>query len=270
MAEIAEVKAPPSQKGKPKPRSEVASPYYDLDKCIELARVMHSQAGGTCDRAQLALLLKYSGVKNGGFLSRVSSAKMFGLIEENGDKLTLTERAKQILSPVMPEDAERAKVEAFLGIDFFAQLYARFEGQALPTEVGLKNLFENTYKVVPDRVIPALRVFMDSADSAGFFRLAGNRSRMTRPIATGADATQVTPLRPPTPPKPQTEHGSEAQHGGSGGGGNGGGIDPALLGLIKNLPPAGSKLGPKRRKALTDAFAATINFLYPEEEEEGS
>jgi hypothetical protein len=269
MAEIAEVKAPPSQKGKPKPRSEVASPYHDLDKCITVAKVIR-EAGGTCDRAQLALLLKYSGVKNGGFLSRVSSAKMFGLIEENGDKLTLTERAKQILSPVMPDDAEKAKVEAFLSVNFFSQLYERFNGQALPNEVGLKNLFENTYKVVPDRVIPALRVFMDSADSAGFFRLSGNRSRMTLPINSGGAGvrSQVFPPQPPPPP-PKPEGDSDAQHGGSGGGGSGGGIDPALLGLIKNLPPAGSKLGPKRRKALTDAFTATINFLYPEEEEEG-
>jgi hypothetical protein len=271
MAEIAEVKAPPSQKGKPKPRSGVASPYHDLDKSIDVARVIHTQGGGTCDRAQLALMLKYSGVNNGGFLSRVSSAKMFGLIEENGDKLTLTERAKQILSPVMSDDALKAKVQAFLGVEFFAQLFQRFNGQALPSEVGLKNLFESTYKIVPDRIIPALRVFMDSADSAGFFKMAGNRSRMTMPIATGSETLppKVTPLQP-LPATPQADLATTAQqHGGSGGGGNGGGIDPALLGLIKNLPPAGSKLGPKRRKALTDAFSATINFLYPEEEEEG-
>jgi hypothetical protein len=60
--------------------------------------------------------------------------------------------------------------------------------------------------------------------------------------------------------------------GGNGGNGSGDGdggspIDPALMGLIRNLPSPGSNLGPKRRKALVDAFAATINFLYPEEED---
>lgn len=263
MAELAEVKAPPSQKGKPKPKSEVSYPYYDLDKSIDVARVIHAEAGGTCDRAQLAGLLKYSGVRNGGFLSRVSAAKMFGLLEENLDKLTLTERAKIILSPVMPADAEKAKVEAFLSVDLFSRIYDQFKGQALPAEVGLKNLLQTQYKIVPDRVIPALRVLMDSAESAGFFKVSGNRSRMTEPIIASNGSTPPQDNLPPPPPP--SEH--KKRHGGGTGDG-GGDIHPALLGLIQNLPPPGSTLGPKRRKALTDAFASTINFLYPEEEEE--
>lgn len=267
MAELAEVKAPPSQKGKPKPKSEVAYPYYDLDKSVEVARIIHAEAGGTCDRAQLAGLLKYSGTRNGGFLSRVSAAKMFGLLEENQDKLTLTERAKTILSPVMPCDAERAKVEAFLSVDFFLRIYEQFKGQVLPAEVGLKNLLQTQYKIVPDRVIPALRVLMDSAESAGFFRVSGNRSRMTEPIIA-SNGGQPSKEPPPPPPPASDENRGMQQKTRGGSGGDGSNIHPALLGLIQNLPQPGSILGPKRRKALTDAFASTINFLYPEEEEE--
>lgn len=270
MADVAAVKPAPSQKGQPKPRSEVSAPYYDLDKSIEVAKVIHEQAGGGCDRAQLAALLKYSGVKNGGFLTRVSAAKMFGLIEENSDRLKLTERAKSVLSPVRPEDAARAKVDAFLNVELFRRVYQQFEGQTLPAEVGLKNLLQTSYKLVPDRVVPALRVLMDSAQSAGFFELTGNRSRMTRPLVASGDFV------PPPPQEERPRDDAVAMGGGGSGSGNGTGngsgggeetgIDPALLGLIKNLPPKGSKLGPKRRKALTDAFAATIDFLYPEEE----
>ena len=182
MAEIAEVKKPASQAGKPKPRSETASPYYDLEKSIEVIAIIQNQAGGTCDRAHLAPLLKYSGVKNGGFLSRVSAAKMFGLIEENNERLTLTDRAKTILAPVVPADAERAKVDAFMSIDLYKRVYEQFKGQPLPAEVGMKNLLGTQYGIVADRVIPALRVMMDSADTAGFFRLTGNRARMTAPL----------------------------------------------------------------------------------------
>lgn len=264
MAEIAEVKQAPSQKGKPKPHSEIASPYYNLDKAIELAQTMFAEAGGTCDRAQLAGLLKYSGVKNGGFLSRVSSAKMFGVIEENAERLTLTERAKQILSPVLPTDAERAKVEAFLSVELFKKIYEQFKGQTLPTDVGLKNLLRTQYGIIEDRIVPTLRVMMDSAESSGLFKLAGNRSRMTLPILPSTEATPA-----PLPDIPKSIQKSQDSYSGGGGNGNGGGgIDPAFVGLLKNLPPAGSKLGPKRRKALTDAFTSTVNFLYPEEDEE--
>lgn len=270
MVEIKEVKKPASQKGVPKPRSEITYPYYDLDKCIDSVKIVYDRAGGSCDRTQLAPLLGYSGVKNGGFLTRVSAAKMFGLLEESGDRLALTERAKAIISPITPAQAERAKVEAFLGVPLFNRVYEQFRGQALPAEVGLKNLLSAQYKIVPDRIVPALRVMLDSAEQAGLFKLSGNRSRMTLPITGTNDAGTVQSINSPDPPPGDRQKSPDGGGGGGGGNGDGGGhddIDPALLGLIKNLPPAGAKLGPKRRKALTDAFAATINFLYPEDEE---
>lgn len=70
------------------------------------------------------------------------------------------------------------------------------------------------------------------------------------------------PRDPPPPPPPPNGSGN--------GGGNGGdpGIHPALLGLLRNLPPVGTKLPPKRRAALTEAFKSTVNFIWPEEDDE--
>ena len=88
---------------------------------------------------------------------------------------------------------------------------------------------------------------------------------MVKPIisASGADAPAVDgggtpPAGTPPPPPP----------GGSDDGAllNAKGVHPALIGLVQNLPPIGATLGPKRRKALVDAFSSTINFVYPEEE----
>jgi hypothetical protein len=67
------------------------------------------------------------------------------------------------------------------------------------------------------------------------------------------------------------EHTRRAHGGGQGGGGGGGGdteIPPALAGLLKELPPVGTELTAKRRKALTAAFASAIDFLYPEPDNE--
>ena len=102
MAEIAAVTAPePDPKiGKAKPKSEIGFPYFSLEKSIEVARVLHDRAGGRAQRPQLASLLGNSAVKNGGFLTRLSAAKMFGLVETLGDSVGLTDRAKRILSPV--------------------------------------------------------------------------------------------------------------------------------------------------------------------------
>jgi hypothetical protein len=277
VPEIAAVTQPgPDPKaGKPKPKSDIGFPYYSLDRSIEVARLLHERAGGRCGRSQLATLLDYSGVKNGGFLTRISAAKMFGLIEEYGDAISLTERAKKILAPIRPVDADKAKVEAFMAVELFRRVFDDFDGHTLPAEVGLRNKFQNEYKIVPKQVPNALRCLLESADSAGMFKLAGNRSRLIAPILNGAtveDAGAQPETLKERPSDTQADTQNARTGGGNGGGGGGGdgdlpGVHPALAGLVQNLPPVGSKLGPKRRNALIDAFKSTINFLYPEDEE---
>lgn len=276
MDETGAVSDPLSPKAKavtPKPRSDVAFPYYSLDKSIEVPKLIHERAGGRCGRGQLAGLLGYSGVKNGGFLTRMSAAKMFGLIEENGEAITLTDRAKKILSPVRPSDAEQAKLDAFLSVELFRKVFEDFDGHTLPAADGLSNLFLTQYKIVPNQVAPALRNLMDSAESAGLFKVAGNRSKLIRPLIRN-DGIPPPPTPAPTGDDHHDESGrrqrSTARSGGDGPGQSGpdlSGVHPALIGLIQNLPPVGAMLGPKRRAALIDAFKHTINFIYPEEED---
>ena len=262
----------------PKPRSEVAFPYYSLEKSIEVPKLIHERAGGRCGRGQLAGLLGYSGVKNGGFLTRMSAAKMFGLIEENGDTITLTDRARKILSPVRPSDAEQARLDAFMAVELYRKVFDDFDGHTLPGADGLSNLFLTQYKIVPNQVAPALRNLMDSADSAGLFKVSGNRTRLIRPIIRN-EAAAAVPAAAPEPAPPEDDAAGEdvaarvQRNGGRNGSGSVqagpdlNGVHPALVGLIQNLPPVGSTLGPKRRAALIDAFKHTINFIYPEEED---
>lgn len=267
----------------PKPRSEVAFPYFSLDKSIEVPRIIHDQAGGRCGRGQLAGLLGYTGVKNGGFLTRVSAAKMFGLIEESGDTITLTDRAKKILSPVRASDAEQAKLDAFMAVELYRKVFNDFDGHTLPTADGLSNLFRVDYKVVPNQVAPALRNLMESAESAGLFKVGG-RTKLIRPFIR-SEGMAAPQLLPPLPPAAAVHSDDEEGHlrsrniprnavenstasGGVQAGPDVTGVHPALAGLIQTLPPVGSTLGPKRRAALIDAFKHTINFIYPEEEDE--
>lgn len=264
MATVRAVKdaGPDPKAGKPRAKSGISFPYWDLDSAVEVAKAMHDRAGGVCDVAQLATLLNYSGVSNGSFRTRVSATKMFGLIEDTEDrKLRVSARGRRVAAPITPADERSARVEAFLGVDLFKQVFDRYNGRPLPENVGLRNLLQNEYHVVPDRVAPTVRILLDSAEQAGLFEAAGNRSRMTMPYGLGAASTGVQdqPANPPAPePAPRT--------GGNGGGGGGDdlGIDPAILHLLRRLPAAGSPLSAKRRKQLIDAFTATVGFIYPE------
>lgn len=263
----------------PKPRSEMQFPYFSLEKSIEVPKLIHDRAGGRCDRAQLAGLLGYSGVRNGGFTTRMSAAKMFGLIEESGDVITLTERAKKILSPVRPSDSEQGRLDAFMDVELFRKVFDDFDSHTLPAPDGLSNLFRTQYKIVPNQIPVALRNLMESAESAGLFKLAGTRSKMIRPIIRNDGSAAPPAPAPPPPTALDGNHDESASHSqrGSTRPGNGGlgqssghdlsGVHPALIGLIQNLPAVGATLGPKRRAALIDAFKHTINFIYPEEED---
>ncbi|MHB8424870.1 MAG: hypothetical protein ACYDB9_06915 [Gammaproteobacteria bacterium] len=243
-----------------KPKSGVSYPYYDLNQSIGVANIVHEKAGGSCSREQLAPLLGYSGVKNGGFLTRLSAAKMFGLIQEEGGQLKLTDRAHQILSPVMPEDEKRAKADAFLAVELFQKVYEMFNGRALPSEVGLKNLFQSTFKIVPDRIVPALRVLMVSADTAGF--LSANRDRIVMPLIKD----QPGESKVPTGDAVTVGEDSNKGKGGGRGGGDPPNINPAIYGLIRDLPPAGTVMSKKKRDNLIAALTAAITYIYPEEE----
>ncbi len=253
--------------GKPRAKSGVSFPYWDLDSVVEVAKVMHERAGGVADTAQLATMLDYSGVSNGSFRTRVSAAKMFGVIEGADDgKLRVSARGRQIVAPVTPAEGRSARVEAFLAVDLFKRVFDRFKGTTLPENVGLRNLFLNEYTLVADRVGPTVRILLDSAGQAGLFEAAGNRTRMALPL--GVESSSSAPATPKLREKPDspdtTKNGGGNGNGGGGGGFNGDGIDPAILGLLMRLPPGGTLMSAKRRKALIDAFTNVVSFIYPD------
>jgi hypothetical protein len=161
--------------------------------------------------------------------------------------------------------AEQAKVQAFLSVDLFKKIYDQFHGTTLPPEVGLKNLLETTYRVVPDRVTPTVRIMLDSEEYAGLFKAAGNRTRMTMPLTLPGGSGKMVP------PQPAAAAETPKNGGGNGGGGGDGtedGIDSAIRGLLRRLPPSGTPLTAKRRKDFIDAFTALVTVIYPEAETE--
>ena len=262
MAEIKSVTEPKeASREASATRSGMNSPYFDLESSIKVAEAIYNKGGGACAPDQLAAWLEYKSTRSGTFLTRVSAAnKHFGLIDSEGDRFIVTERAKKILAPVMPNDAVEAKADAFLAVPLFAKVYERFRGSQLPPEVGLKNLFENTFKVLPDRVAQAVRVFLNSAEQAGFFATTGDRSRLVRPAAANVPPQTIVEAakveQPPPPEKPK----------GGGGDGPTGGVHSAIIGLLRELPPPGAPWSAQKKQRFMDAFKATVDFIYPEED----
>lgn len=264
---MADLKATQPKEGKVAQavRAAMTAPYFDLDSSVRVAEAVYNKGGGSCTADQLAHWLEYTSVRSGTFLTRVSSAnKHFGLIRQEGDRFVITERAEKILSPVMPEDAVNAKVDAFLAVPLFQRVYEQFRGQQLPPEVGLKNLFLNTYKVLPDRVPIAVRIFLNSATQASLLQTSGDRQRLVRPGGAAVAVPAISPAHPKPPEDAATVVERPAWR--SGGGGGDGPVHSAIIGLLRELPPPGSPWSKSKRDQFLLTFDNLIKLLYPAEE----
>jgi hypothetical protein len=162
-----------------------APPYrfttYDLDGSLEVARVLKERGNGLASADELAIWLGYSKAKNGAFLARLANARLFGLVDGQSSELRLTQRALDILQPDYPTTAARARLEAFEQVPLYKAVLDHYHGQVLPDETGMKNALESRWKINADKSTHVLTRLLDSAEQAGLFKVAGNRSKMVRP-----------------------------------------------------------------------------------------
>lgn len=244
--------------------SGVAYPYFDHDSSIRVADVIQNVGGGNCASDFLAAKLGYTSIRSGTYLTRLAAARMFGYVSTSGGNFFVTERGRAIISPVMPEDSVSAKIDGFLDVPLFAKIFEDFKGKQLPHEVGLKNLFLNTYKIVPDRVDSAARVFFNSAEQCGFFE--SGRDRLIKPAVSQGKST--LPTTPEAPASSEVPLSVDKPRGGGSGDGGSGGVDTAIIGLLRKLPAQGESWTTAEQTRFLTAFTHTIQFLYPTNNED--
>jgi hypothetical protein len=248
-------------------RSTLGYPYFNLVDSIEVPKIIHEKAGGTCTPAQLVGLLGYKSVTSGTYQVRFSSARQFGLVRLDAGVISVTERAYKIFSPVMPEDSVIAKADAFLSVDLFRTIHDLFHGTPIPPEAGLRNLLLQRYGFSADRAGPAVRVLMESADQAGFFSVAGRSKLIYPPVAKGSSPevkqlqaanVQEEPQISPEKTKVVSAALVDAPPA----------VHSAIIGLLRDLPSPGTVWPAKQKKRFVKAFQATLDFVYQSDEDD--
>ena len=91
-------------------QSEIEFPYSDLETAVDLARALHSNAGSSCEDAELAAWLDQS-INGGTYRARRSAARMFGLIEIAQGRLSLTPLGHRVVDTT---EGRAARADAFL------------------------------------------------------------------------------------------------------------------------------------------------------------
>lgn len=208
----------PAQIAQPQPerkRSELRFPVYNLADSVVAAKAVQEKGGGVATNDHLAAFLGYKSAKNGAFVNRVASSKLFGLIDGPPNRIVITARAQAILFPVNAAGPKQALIDAFLAVPLYEAIYKEFSGKQLSPEFGMKNALRTMFGVTPGRIDEAYRAFIASADTAGFFEVRDSKTQLIMPMVPAGLPRQQ-------PPEDERDA-DEATPPGGGGSGNGGG-----------------------------------------------
>jgi hypothetical protein len=172
----------------------MASPAYrfttfDLNSCVDLARLVQDN-GGRLSSAELARLAGYRSDNNGSFNTRLANARLFGLLEGPSSALEPTSRLLDIIHPDFPATETAARIVAFEAVPLFKAVLDQYHGRPLPDDAGLRNALTTRWQISSEKATSVLARLMDSAEQAGLFQVAGNRTTMIRPTLHGLTATQ--------------------------------------------------------------------------------
>jgi len=197
-------------------RSQIEFPYTDLGQAEELARKLMERGGGVAEPAQLAAWMDQS-ASGGTFKSRLSAARMFGLIGGDRETVRITDDGRDILDT---DKAPAVRCRAFLRVPLFDAMFQKNSGYALPPAAAIERQMLDL-GVPTKQKERARQVFMKSASTAQFIEPASGR--LSKPAVT---ASSVEPSPPPS------------NRPGGGGGGGGSSYHPFIQGLLDEIPDA--------------------------------
>ncbi len=233
-------------------RGELSFPYSDLESCVELAQTILTRAGTSCEQEELAAWMNQSAT-GGTFRTRISAAKMFGLIDTGQGKATLTQLGRDVLDGSGKERV--ARVQAFLTPELFAKMYEQNKGHALPPPAAIERQMEQI-GVTPKQKERARQTFSKSAIYSGF--IDPGTGLFVKPGVRDEGGV--------------TDRAAEPEGGGNRGGGTGGGgesldLDPLLIALLKKIPSLDKGWPAAQRVRWFRTFAMNVSQIYDGEGE---
>lgn len=240
-------------------RSTIGFPYGDLDDALAVASAIHSNVGnGSCTIEQLAAWLRYGSVRGGAFQTKVSAARIFGLVDRQSSSYLLTSLGRDTVDPAKEP---QARALAFLGVPLYGVVYDRYKGHLLPPDVGLERQMVEL-GVAQKQADKARQAFQRSALQAGFFEYGRDRLVLpanvdTKPIED-VDTAQGRAGEPSQASSARSEFVPQ-----SGGGGGGGGLHPFIQGLLQTLPPPGTDWSVGDQDQWLTTAKGIFGLIYP-------
>lgn len=213
-------------------QSTVAFPYHDLKDGTAVAQAVYDHKGyASCSRDELSVWLKHGSATSGTFRERVSTARLFGLIETSPNAVKLTQLGLNIVDSDTSK-VRAAHLQAFLNVPLYSKLYDHLKSRTLPNNIGLEEEMVEL-GVTRKQKAKARQAFQRSADQAGFLDESSSRLIMPSGLALNNEGT-------PYEKNTNLHDKQQYDQGGSGGGSGSGGTQklldhPLVQGLFQDL-----------------------------------
>jgi hypothetical protein len=161
-------------------RSTISFPYSGLADAEQVAQVVHDH-GDSATLDQIAAALDQT-VTSGAFRTKIATSRIFGAVEVRRGTAALTPLGRRLVDP---EKQKEARVEAFLHVPLYKQIYEAYKGHQLPAAAGIENRMEQlgVSRKQTDRARQALQ---KSAERAGFYEKG--KDRLVIPALSGITA----------------------------------------------------------------------------------
>jgi hypothetical protein len=243
MTEIPNPFAPEEAQGEDRGRSTIEFPYFDLDDAVATVKAVHGLGGDKCEKDQLAARLQMA-AKGGGFSIKLSTARVFGLLQLERGQVMLTELGIRVCDP---QQERAARIDAFLTVPLYKSIYDKFKGTSLPPSSGLEGVIQ-ALGVAPKQKDKARQAFQRSAKQAGFFDMSIDRLVM--------------------PPSGGRNDGKPA-NGGKPPGGEESARHPFIQGLLQTLPQEQTEWAVDDRAKWLQGAAGIFDVIYKDSSSSG-
>ncbi len=122
---------------------------------------------------------------------KLAALKSYGLIETQGDMISLSPLGVAYATPVSPENKKQSALQAFRNIPLFDGLLIRFEGKPLPAiNEFFYNLVAQSFKVPHEETSKWIREFIDGAKFADILVSEDGQEVVRLPGSVGAPNPQ--------------------------------------------------------------------------------
>lgn len=158
-------------------RSTIAFPYSGLADAEQIADALHRR-GDSATVDEIAAELNQT-TSSGSFRTKMATARVFGAIDVRRGQATLTPLGKRLVDP---DKSKQARVEAFLHVPLYKQLYEAYKGHQLPGNAGIENRMAQ-FGVSSKQTEKARQALQKSAELAGFYE--SGRDRLVKPALSG-------------------------------------------------------------------------------------